>query len=410
MAAAPPTLEVTGLGKRYRLGRMTPRESLARAMGFARTSHPENHHWALRHVSFALNRGDVLGVVGANGAGKSTLLKLMSRVTRPTEGRAVIRGRVGSLLEVGTGFHPELTGMENVFINGAILGMSRKEIRGKLADILDFAGIGKYIDTPVKRYSSGMYTRLAFAIAAHLEPEILIVDEVLAVGDAAFQKRCMQKMKDAAHQGRTILFVSHGAGNVKELCNKAMLLKDGEAVSYGDVDTVLAQYKIPDDPEPAASPEIDLPDGKPDAPGAGHRLHVADASGQPAAGFAIGAPWQVTLDFTTRHRVPGLVAAIGLVTTDGFPVCTCWSPPHDLKPGEHRVRFEIDLPLKACELRLTAGLSNPGGTFYQSQSHGHITIGPHVVAHRPTPPSVTAASGLLTNPHAGVLLTGAPAW
>jgi len=189
--------------------------------------------WALSDISFEVKRGEVLGIIGRNGAGKSTLLKIMSRVTTPTKGQIKIRGRVGSLLEVGTGFHPELTGRENIFLNGAILGMTKNEIRKKFDEIVAFAEVEKFIETPVKRYSSGMYVRLAFAVAAHLEPEILIVDEVLAVGDIQFQKKCLGKMGEAAKNGRTVIFVSHNMASVKALCGRTILLDKGKVVMEG---------------------------------------------------------------------------------------------------------------------------------------------------------------------------------
>ena len=198
--------------------------------------------WALKDVSFEIKQGDRVGIIGRNGAGKSTLLKILSRITEPTKGRIQINGRVASLLEVGTGFHPELTGRENIFLNGAILGMSRKEIQRKFDEIVDFAEVEKFLDTPVKRYSSGMYVRLAFAVAAHLEPEILIVDEVLAVGDAQFQKKCLGKMEDVASQGRTVLFVSHNMAALLNLCNRAILLNQGEMISQGQADSIVKQY------------------------------------------------------------------------------------------------------------------------------------------------------------------------
>jgi lipopolysaccharide transport system ATP-binding protein len=199
--------------------------------------------WALKDLNFSVNHGDVLGIIGRNGAGKSTLLKILSRTTAPTTGQVKMKGRVASLLEVGTGFHPELSGKENIFLNGAILGMSRHEIRKKFDEIVDFAGVGRYIDTPVKRYSSGMYVRLAFGVAAHLEPEILIIDEVLAVGDAEFQKKALGKMKDVSrNEGRTVLFVSHNMEAVQNLCNKAILLKDGLKINEGLTDDVVKSY------------------------------------------------------------------------------------------------------------------------------------------------------------------------
>jgi lipopolysaccharide transport system ATP-binding protein len=198
--------------------------------------------WALRNVSFEVKRGEVLGIIGRNGAGKSTLLKILSRITEPTSGRVSLRGRVASLLEVGTGFHPELTGRENVYLNGAILGMTRQEIRRKFDEIVAFAEVEKFLDTPVKRYSSGMYVRLAFAVAAHLDPEILIVDEVLAVGDAAFQRKCLGKMEGIARKGRTVLFVSHNMTAMLSLCPKAFLLNSGELIQEGSAQRVIQSY------------------------------------------------------------------------------------------------------------------------------------------------------------------------
>lgn len=225
-------VRVSHLGKRYRLGALyeqryrTLRESISAVFDRDKRQPPE-HIWALRDISFDIKKGQVLGVVGRNGAGKSTLLKLLSRVTEPTEGEAEIHGRVGSLLEVGTGFHPELTGRENIYLNGAILGMKRAEIERKFDEIVAFAEVEKFIDTPVKRYSSGMYLRLAFAVAAHLEPEILVVDEVLAVGDAEFQRKCLGKMGDVAREGRTVLFVSHNMSAVLRLTDETLVIEKG---------------------------------------------------------------------------------------------------------------------------------------------------------------------------------------
>jgi lipopolysaccharide transport system ATP-binding protein len=198
--------------------------------------------WALKDISFDVKQGDVLGIIGKNGAGKSTLLKILSRTTGPTKGSFRAKGRIASLLEVGTGFHPELSGRENVFLNGAILGMTKAEIRAKFDEIVAFSGVERYIDTPVKRYSSGMYVRLAFAVAAHLEPEILVVDEVLAVGDAEFQEKCLGKMKDVSGQGRTVLFVSHNMPAVKSLCKTGLYLKFGEVLAHGPIEDVLTDY------------------------------------------------------------------------------------------------------------------------------------------------------------------------
>lgn len=246
-------IEVRGLSKRYRIGvresYSTLRDSIANgAKSFFHSitrrnaEDPEAFIWAVKDVEFTVRQGEVLGVIGRNGAGKSTLLKLLSRITAPTEGYANIYGRVRSLLEVGTGFHPELTGRENIYLNGAILGMKRPEIASKFDDIVQFAEVEKFIDTPVKRFSSGMYLRLAFAVAAHLTSEILFVDEVLAVGDAAFQKKCLGKMGEVAQEGRTVLFVSHNMAAVRSLCTRGLLLEHGRVAAMGDIERVLYQY------------------------------------------------------------------------------------------------------------------------------------------------------------------------
>ncbi len=251
-------IAVEGLSKKYLIGHQ-PRERYTalrdvlaegarKAAG--RLLHPRRRHarpeieefWALQDVSFDVRQGERVGIIGRNGAGKSTLLKVLSRITEPTAGRVKIRGRVASLLEVGTGFHPELTGRENIFLNGAILGMGRAEIRNKFDDIVAFAEVERFLDTPVKRYSSGMYVRLAFAVAAHLEPEILIVDEVLAVGDAQFQKKCLGKMEDAGREGRTILFVSHNMAMVSNLCHKGMVMQAGRLAFEGPISEAVLKY------------------------------------------------------------------------------------------------------------------------------------------------------------------------
>ena len=226
---------------RLRMAKMRGKESDFYKIGEDRST-DSDFMWALNDVSFEVKQGEVLGIVGKNGAGKSTLLKILSRVTAPTSGNIKVKGRIASLLEVGTGFHPELTGRENIFLNGAILGMSKQEIKSNFDEIVDFSGVERYIDTPVKRYSSGMYVRLAFAVAAHLEPEILIVDEVLAVGDAEFQAKCLGKMKDVSGQGRTVLFVSHSMAAVKKLCTRAIVLKKGKITLDSDVISGIEDY------------------------------------------------------------------------------------------------------------------------------------------------------------------------
>jgi homopolymeric O-antigen transport system ATP-binding protein len=258
MSSEPVVIRAEGVGKEYLLGRMEPYKTLRdlltdsfaapyrklRSIGSGERARKQGREkiWALRDVSFDIHQGEVVGIIGANGAGKSTLLKVLARITEPTEGQIALRGRIGSLLEVGTGFHPELTGRENVYLNGAILGMRRSEIRRRFDEIVDFSGVEAFLDTPVKRYSSGMQVRLAFAVAAHLQPEILLVDEVLAVGDAEFQKKCLGKMERVTQDGRTVLFVSHNSSAIRSLCPRSLLIEKGRLVFDGDTDAALARY------------------------------------------------------------------------------------------------------------------------------------------------------------------------
>jgi lipopolysaccharide transport system ATP-binding protein len=248
-------IKVENLGKRYLIGHQkkesysTLRDTLANGVRdiWKHIRNPSlggevEEFWALKDVSFEIKPGDRVGIIGRNGAGKSTLLKILSRITEPTTGRFTTRGRVASLLEVGTGFHPELTGRENIFLNGAILGMSRADVKRQFDAIVDFSGVEKFLDTPVKRYSSGMYVRLAFAVAAHLEPDILIVDEVLAVGDAEFQKKCLGKMEEVGKEGRTVVFVSHNMGAVRQLCEEGIFVQNGKTMSHQSIEKVIGCY------------------------------------------------------------------------------------------------------------------------------------------------------------------------
>lgn len=268
--------------------------------------------WALKDLNFQVQRGDRLGIIGRNGAGKSTLLKILSRITEPTAGTIRIKGRVASLLEVGTGFHPELTGRENIFLNGAILGMSRFEIRKKFDEIVAFAEIERFLDTPVKRYSSGMYVRLAFAVAAHMEPEILVVDEVLAVGDAQFQKKCLGKMEDVSNnEGRTVLFVSHNMGVVSQLCNKGMLLSKGGIVVNDDIKSVVERYLRSDDVinKYVASSSIAKKNFI-------HSVEVTDDAGNSNSDFKFDESISLKFSFKVSERTMGL--QIGIAMEDKF--------------------------------------------------------------------------------------------
>jgi lipopolysaccharide transport system ATP-binding protein len=329
---AEPIITVENLSKRYRLGsaprHTTLRDTLthsarsllnhlrpakSRDTTRSATADSPDEFWALRDVSFSINRGDVTGIVGRNGAGKSTLLKILSRITEPTTGRITLNGRVASLLEVGTGFHGELSGRENIFLNGAILGMTRAEIRRKFDEIVAFAEIEQFLDTPVKRYSSGMYVRLAFAVAAHLEPEILIVDEVLAVGDAAFQKKCLGKMRAVAKgEGRTVLFVSHNTATVRALCQNVLWLERGKLRAAGPTAPLLNEY-LQDSGDARAS-EVDLtvnrsPDGK--------KLFLRRLLINGGKPVCHGQPFSFELEFSAPRDIEDVSFGCGFSTLDG---------------------------------------------------------------------------------------------
>lgn len=274
--------------------------------------------WALKDLNFEIKHGEAVGIIGRNGAGKSTLLKILSRITEPTKGRVTIKGRVASLLEVGTGFHPELSGRENIYLNGTIHGMTRVEIKRKFDEIVAFAEIEKYLDTPVKRYSSGMYVRLAFAVAAHLEPEILVVDEVLAVGDAQFQKKCLGKMEDVSHAGRTVLFVSHNMGAIKSLCSKVLLLSSGYVEDFGDISRVVGKYFSSSN---GLSGRMQWSNSI--APGDQHLKLISLAttvSGNDEVNFSDDSEINIEMTIAASQHLPN--AAIGLIITnqEGQPV------------------------------------------------------------------------------------------
>jgi homopolymeric O-antigen transport system ATP-binding protein len=316
-------IEAEGLSKRYRVGEMqaaygTLRESMVhtvrRLTGREHRDHSHEEIWALRDVSFGVAEGEVLGIIGRNGAGKSTLLKVLTRITAPTMGRAEIRGRVGSLLEVGTGFHPELTGRENIYLNGAILGMKRREIKQKLPEMVAFSGVEQFMDTPVKRYSSGMYVRLAFSVAAHFEPEILLVDEVLAVGDAEFQARCLGRMEDMGATGRTVLFVSHNMQAVSQLCDRAILLDGGQIVREGRSEEVVARYLQTSAGAGSSRSWPDLEDAPGDEVVRLRSVRVVRADGSSADFVDVRQPVGIELGFTVIGPGPPVLPKIKVVT------------------------------------------------------------------------------------------------
>lgn len=367
-------IKVENLGKYYRLGQFvgygTLRESLVNVFSapFCRSrSHvvhsglesgnsDSQYIWALKDISFEVKRGEAIGIIGRNGAGKTTLLKVLSRITEPTEGHAQIRGRVGSLLEVGTGFHLELTGRENVYLNGAILGMKKKEIDRKFDEIVEFSGVEKFIDTPLKRYSSGMQVRLAFAVAAHLDPEILLVDEVLAVGDYEFQKKCLGKMEDVTKGGQTVLFVSHNMGMIGSLCERCILLESGKVIQDGDTSAVISEYlgvgtpkgskqSFPEDVEK----EIQI-----------RRVAVMDKDLNLKTQFDVFEQVTVEVEYEVRKELSGAMVVTKLFR-QGTGLFTSFDIDRDTAllgkrvPGYYRARLNLPCPLKAGSYTIDAG-------------------------------------------------------
>ena len=353
-------IRVEKLGKTYRIGgrqarhdRLTERlmdavsAPVRRLRNLGKPAPAEEIIWALKDVSFEVRPGEVVGIIGRNGAGKSTLLKILSRITEPTEGHVEIRGRVGSLLEVGTGFHPDLTGRENVYLNGAILGMRRGEIERKFDEIVDFSGVEKFIDTPVKRYSSGMRVRLGFAVAAHLDPEILLVDEVLAVGDVAFQKKCLGKMGSVARQGRTVLFVSHNMAAIIALCHRGILIDGGSVAMSGPSGDVVTRYLMAD---ATLGGEVTLPPATGDARKAfGFRsIRVLVPGGSVSGQIPLSDGADVELEYEVRSVLEGANVAVYLTNALGICVlCTTdvdtslAGAPNTRTPGVYRARLHI---------------------------------------------------------------------
>lgn len=309
-------IEVDRLSKKYRIGSRKA-DSLYAAFGsmFSFSSQPKNEIWALKEVSFQVEEGDVFGIIGPNGSGKSTLLKILSRITQPTDGKAIINGRVSSLLEVGTGFHPELTGRENVFLNGSILGMRRAEIKARFDEIVDFSGVEKFIDTAVKHYSSGMYVRLAFSVAAHLQPEILLVDEVLSVGDLAFQEKSLGKMKQVAGSGRTILFVSHNLAAVRQLCSKGIFLQDGSIHLSGPIQEIISGYS-------------GMFDSQPEFPRQGNQvrlddLYILDEHGNKVSTLSAGESCRFEMSVYADEEMPGVFFVLEYMDVYGNNIFEC---------------------------------------------------------------------------------------
>jgi lipopolysaccharide transport system ATP-binding protein len=370
-----PVISVEGVGKQYRYGAGAEgrlAEALQRAAGrlARRGSGPSREtFWALRDVSLTVRPGEVVGIIGRNGAGKSTLLKLLARITPPTEGRIAMRGRVASLLEVGAGFDPELSGRENVFLSGAVLGMRREEILAKFDQIVAFSGIEPFIDTPVKRYSSGMFVRLAFAVGAHLESDILLVDEVLAVGDAEFQRRCLAKMDDVAHQGgRTIVFVSHNMSAVRRLCDRAYLLDGGRIAASGRPSDVIARHLR--EGGGTLDGVATVPDDAPRFGSGRARLRSAtllDSGGAATGQLGLGEPFTVRLEYDVLEPIAPAVVELGILASDGLQVATAMSTDEGraataLSPGRWIVDAQLDLRMLPGSFAVTAMLHEENGT------------------------------------------------
>ncbi|MBI3511384.1 MAG: ABC transporter ATP-binding protein [Bacteroidetes bacterium] len=330
--------------------------------------------WALRNVSFEVSKGEVLGIVGRNGAGKSTLLKILSRVTAPTRGQIRVRGKMAALLEVGTGFHQDLSGRENIFLNGTIMGMSIREVKKKFDEIVDFSGVERYIDTPVKRYSSGMYVRLAFAVAAHLDPEILIIDEVLSVGDAEFQRKCLGKMKDVSSQGRTVLFVSHNMSAVNNLCKRTIWMENGSCAMQGDTLDVVAAYLDNSDRQTNDENNIyDVPEkwerpwGRRDA--VLKRIEMHNPSNDLVSQLFLLQPFSLIIHFNVEKKIENAVLQIRIATVDGQQITYSGSNNYskeqwNFEPGDHAVKVEMDPKLMPGKYSFFIYFCNTEGTVF----------------------------------------------
>ena len=369
-------IHVEGIGKRYRLGQAIRHDTLRDAIMHRvqigkRPQNPiadraKKHFWALKDVSFDVAEGEVVGIIGRNGAGKSTLLKILSRITPPTEGQIRLRGRVASLLEVGTGFHPELSGRENIYMNGAILGMRRVEINSKLDEIVAFAEIEKFLDTPVKRYSSGMYVRLAFAVAAHLEPEILLVDEVLAVGDTAFQRKCLGKITEVATGGRTVLFVTHNMAAVQQLTSRAILLADANLVEDSETAQIVAAY-LSSGNQGATAENLITKDA---------RIRIDSicfnaASQEP--GF--DKPMQFDLSLRLEHPFETISIGIGIYNSLGVRLLTSRSVVEDLEAGNSKLSIRIPgHHLPPGDYSLALGISRGSESIYFAEDVLHFSL------------------------------------
>jgi lipopolysaccharide transport system ATP-binding protein len=343
-----------GLGKRYRVGQVeTGFGRLSRTLGFRKAL---DFMWAIDDMTFDIAPGEAVALIGRNGAGKSTLLKVLARITEPTKGYVDVRGRMGALLEIGTGFHAQLTGRENVYLNGSILGMTRAEVRRKFDQIVEFSGVEKHIDTPVKWYSSGMYVRLAFGVAAHLEPEILVVDEVLAVGDADFQRRCIGRMSEVAREGATVIFVSHNLQPVRALCERALLIEQGRIVDDGTTDAIVRRYLSSFETLDTGRMRWDDPEQRPGNDDVRLvEVRAEDETGAASATFFSSQTIGVVVELEVETQDPALVVMVDLISADGTFVVSSYHVDgnQELRPGERP-------GLHALRCQIPAGLLNGG--------------------------------------------------
>lgn len=382
-----PAIEISGLSKSYTISHQQKaeyqslRDEISRfftkPISLITGNETESEQfWALKNINFEVNPGEVVGIIGRNGSGKSTLLKTLSRIIDPTSGKAIMRGKVASLLEVGTGFHPELTGRENIYFNGSILGMTKKEIEKKFADIVEFAEIEKFLDTPVKFYSSGMYVRLAFAVAAHLEPDILIIDEVLAVGDAQFQKKSLGKMKNVAGEGRTVLFVSHSMDSIRQLCSRAILLENGMIKTSGDVNKVTNDYIGRHFNEKSVH-EFD-PKGLPR--GGFSRIMIMDHQGKTSARLKPNAPWSLEIEYEIKEVMNKAVMIIEIRTSENETIymttdSDLLDEPKTKHPGRYKASIIFDqFFLNPGHYSIRTSLQVPGQTIYDIVEDIDITV------------------------------------
>jgi ABC-type polysaccharide/polyol phosphate transport system ATPase subunit len=404
-------IEVKGLAKQYRIGEIssgTLVQDISR--WWNKFSDKENSHsrntsqntkninefvWALNDINFTIKQGEVWGIIGPNGAGKSTLLKILSKITKPTKGEIVIDGRIASLLEVGTGFHPDMTGRDNIYMNGSIMGMRRGEINEKLEEIIEFSGVQQYIDTPVKHYSSGMKVRLGFAVAAHLDPEILIVDEVLAVGDAAFQKKCLGKMQEVSTQyGRTVLFVSHNMSVVSSLCSKGLLIKDGVVKWDGSISGAIEKYA--DEIELKPRHQFDPID---EIEACVLEFVMLNLNDEPTSTFLFGEQWKVKLLIKVNSTLRNLVVSIGMVDSLNQAVRTVWIPEEKVDEGFYEVVFiENDILFAAGNYKLVIGLSAGNRNFQYIDEGIYFTIQELFKDEYIHLKSITQKTGYILNP------------